>query len=88
MSRIKEQFIARLVFVGRAARFCIGMFAVLAIAVVVALLIPVMLLATLQPTTVLGRTGIQRIPRAVGNASEGTRGVATASHGDRMQEAG
>lgn len=88
MSRIKEQCISGLVFVGRAMRFCVGIFAVLAIAVVVALLIPVMLLATLQPATVLGRTGIQCIPRAAGNSSEGSRGMATTAHGNRMQEVG
>ena len=70
MKGIKEQAIRGVVLVGRAALFCMGVFAVLAMAVAVAVLIPVMLVATMLPTTVVGPKRVPSVEQSAGNASE------------------
>ena len=54
MKRIKEQAVRGLMSVGKAGLFCMGVFAVLALAVVTTVLVPVMLAATIMPTIVVG----------------------------------
>jgi hypothetical protein len=54
MNRIKEEAYRGLAYLGKAALLSLGIFAVLALAVTAAVLVPVMLAATITPTTVAG----------------------------------
>ena len=67
MKRIKEQAIRGLTSVGKAGLFCMGVFAVLALAVVTAVLVPVMLAATIMPTIVVGLRRDRSAERYAGN---------------------
>jgi hypothetical protein len=54
MNRIKKEAYRGLAYVGKAALLSLGILVVLALAVAAAILVPVMLAATIMPTTVAG----------------------------------
>jgi hypothetical protein len=67
MNRIKEQAFRGLAYVGKGALFCMGVFAVLALAAATTVLVPVMLAATIMPTTGAGLRRDQSAERYAGN---------------------
>lgn len=67
MKWIKEQALRGLMSVGEAAVFCMGVLAVLALVVATAVLVPVMLAATITPTIVVGLMRDRSAERYAGN---------------------
>jgi hypothetical protein len=67
MKRMEEQAFRGLAYVGKAALFCIGVFAVLALAVASAVLVPVMLAATIMPAVVVRLRRDQSAEQYAGN---------------------
>jgi hypothetical protein len=70
MKRIEEQVFRGLALVGKVALFALGVFAVLALAVVTAVLVPVMLAATIVPSIVMGLRRDQSVERNAGNVQD------------------
>ena len=64
----KRQVFRGFAFTGKAALFCVGVFALLALAVVTAVLVPVMLMAIILPTASVGH--VQSAERYARNAPE------------------
>jgi hypothetical protein len=70
MKRVKEQVFRGLAFVGKVALFSMGVFAVLALAVATAVLVPMMLAATIVPSNMVGLRRDQSAERNAGNVQD------------------
>jgi hypothetical protein len=70
VARIKGQVFRGIAFLGKAALFCTGVSAVLALAIVIAILVPVVLVANILPAAVVGLKRNQSVERYAGNALE------------------
>lgn len=65
--RIEEQVFRGLASMGKVALFCMGVLAVLALAFLTVVLVPVMLVATILPTTMAAHKRDRSVERHAGN---------------------